>query len=69
MTKPLKRYKTSFVLNKDNCYVIGFYSEFLLCCGMNRKIHCIRKNTSFITMNPVYLIFIKFIFIIKLKGK
>ena len=69
MTKQLKRYKSSFLFNKDICYLIGFYSEFLICCGMKKKIHCIRKNTSFITMNPEYLIFIVLIFIIKLKGK
>ena len=28
------------------CYMAVFYSEFLLCCGNNNKIHCYRNNIN-----------------------
>lgn len=40
-----------FETNKDNCYIITFMSEFLLCCGIKNQIICQRKNNKFEKIN------------------
>ena len=39
--------ETNFLKNEDNCYMIEFLSEFLLCCGTQDKIKCQRRNIIF----------------------
>ena len=39
--------ETNFLKNEDNCYMIEFLSEFLLCCGTQDKIECQRRNIIF----------------------
>ena len=46
-TKKLESYTTLFSINEDNCYSIGFYSEFLLCCEEKEQTSCIREDISF----------------------
>ena len=43
--------QTNFLKNEDNCYMTEFMSEFLLCCGMQDKIKCQRKNITFGTID------------------
>ena len=44
-------YETRLFINTDNCYMTKFWSEFLLCCGMDNQISCKRKNMAFETIN------------------
>ena len=44
-------YDIKFSINSDNCYMTKFWSEFLLCCGIDNKISCQRKNMAFETIN------------------
>ena len=39
--------ETNFLKNENNCYMIEFLSEFLLCCGTQDKIKCQRRNIIF----------------------
>ena len=48
--KDLSYYQNKFSINEDHCYLTGFYSEILLCCGEQDRISCVRKNIIFETI-------------------
>ena len=47
----INKYYGSLSFKMDKCYFIGFFAEYLLCCGEENVINCYRMNQTFHYIN------------------